>query len=210
MSAMTLAVAKTTAVTAVVPKRYPNVALVSIESARLTGGAGNNLLDATDFTAGPVYLYGMDGNDLLIGGFGGDYLDGGNGDDVIYGGGGADILLGGDGNDFLNGCGNIDITNGLDGNDLLFGGKGNDKYAFDLSAPLPTPTNPTPPALIALGTDFVFENPGEGYADTLLGIGLNGISVDLSTVAQLGMQRSQMTVSESSLFATTTMRPFAS
>ncbi|MGE3309237.1 MAG: Calx-beta domain-containing protein [Limisphaerales bacterium] len=83
--------------------------LISIEQAMLVGGAGGNILNASAFTLGRVYLLGLDGDDTLIGGAGDDLLGGGNGDDLIEGRG---------------------------GNDLLGGGMGHDTYRFDLSAPL--------------------------------------------------------------------------
>lgn len=56
-------------------------ALQRIELARLTGGAGNNLLDASGFS-GSVTLTGSEGNDTLADASGNDSLVGGNGDDV--------------------------------------------------------------------------------------------------------------------------------
>lgn len=56
-------------------------ALQRIELSRLTGGDGNNLLDASGFS-GSVTLIGGDGNDTLADGSGSDSLAGGNGDDV--------------------------------------------------------------------------------------------------------------------------------
>lgn len=56
--------------------------LVSIEGADLTGGTGNNSLNAGTFTLGPVTLSGGDGNDILTGGAGNDTLNGGNGNDT--------------------------------------------------------------------------------------------------------------------------------
>ena len=44
-------------------------------------------------------LYGLGGNDVLVGGNRDDYLEGGDGDDVITGGAGADALVGGAGVD---------------------------------------------------------------------------------------------------------------
>ena len=38
-------------------------------------------------------MYGLDGNDTLIGGSGNDGLEGGNGNDQLYGGGGADVFI---------------------------------------------------------------------------------------------------------------------
>nr|WP_276607580.1 Calx-beta domain-containing protein [Limisphaera ngatamarikiensis] len=64
--------------------------LTSIERARLTGGPGNNLLDASAF-GGSVTLIGGEGNDVLIGGAGSDILVGGPGDDILRGGPGNDV-----------------------------------------------------------------------------------------------------------------------
>src|SRR5439155_1469896 len=62
--------------------------LVAIEAVALTGGPGNNLLDASAFTLGPVTLDGAGGNDILKGGAGGDQLTGGAGEDSLVGGAG--------------------------------------------------------------------------------------------------------------------------
>ena len=64
--------------------------LFDIETAEITGGDGNNLLDASDFTLGPVTLLGGVGNDTLRGGSGDDSLAGGAGDDSYAGGDGGD------------------------------------------------------------------------------------------------------------------------
>jgi Ca2+-binding RTX toxin-like protein len=56
--------------------------LVAIDEARLSGGGGDNVLDATAFSAGPVVLEGLAGSDTLRGGSGDDRLDGGSGGDV--------------------------------------------------------------------------------------------------------------------------------
>jgi Ca2+-binding RTX toxin-like protein len=148
--------------------------LVNIQQAVLVGGAGDNIIDASAFTLGSVFLSGMDGNDTLYGGYGNDYLSGGAGNDILYGGAGADYLYGGDGDDILQGAGVFNPTIAPDGNDQLYGGKGNDTYLFDLSS---TATKPG----IPLGTDTIFENPLEGYADVILGLGPSGIAVNLYT-----------------------------
>lgn len=67
--------------------------LTSIESASLTGGAGNNTLDASGFTIGGVTLDGAAGNDILTGTANDDVLTGGIGIDSITGGGGTDTLV---------------------------------------------------------------------------------------------------------------------
>lgn len=80
--------------------------LDGIERASLIGGRGDNVLDASAFTKGPVFLEGGDGNDRLIGPVmaGGNGIDsglywdtfnvftGGNGDDTIIGGAGIDCI----------------------------------------------------------------------------------------------------------------------
>ncbi|MFG1480818.1 calcium-binding protein [Xanthobacter sp. V4C-4] len=75
--------------------------LRNIETASVTGGAGN---------------------DALIGAGGNDYFDGGDGDDVLTGAAGRDVLSGDAGNDTLIG--------GAD-RDRLYGGAGNDIYVVD-------------------------------------------------------------------------------
>jgi Ca2+-binding RTX toxin-like protein len=63
--------------------------LSSIERATLTGGSGDNLIDASAFS-GSVTLRGLGGADILIGGGGDDILEGGAGDDSLEGGAGND------------------------------------------------------------------------------------------------------------------------
>jgi arginine repressor len=71
----------------------------SVEYAELTGGIGDNEIDASSFN-GAVALYGNDGNDLLRGT---------SNDDDLYGGAGTDLLFGGFGNDFLEGGMGTDV-----------------------------------------------------------------------------------------------------
>jgi Ca2+-binding RTX toxin-like protein len=70
-----------------------NFVLNGVGSAVISGGAGNNKLDATGFS-GAAWLYGGSGNDTLLAGSGDDYLDGGTGNDSLVGGAGANILNG--------------------------------------------------------------------------------------------------------------------
>jgi 6-phosphogluconolactonase (cycloisomerase 2 family) len=58
------------------------VAVANFEQAALTGGAGNNNLNATGFD-GQATLNGLAGNDTLQGSPGDDVLDGGAGDDIL-------------------------------------------------------------------------------------------------------------------------------
>jgi Ca2+-binding RTX toxin-like protein len=87
--------------------------LSSIEQASLTGGSGNNSINASAFTLGTVILSGGDGNDTLTGGTKNDSLTGGNGNDSLVGGNGNDTLI------------------GSAGNDTLTGGSGNDSFRFN-------------------------------------------------------------------------------
>ncbi len=89
-------------------------ALSGIGAARLTGGSGGNLLDASGFTLGPVTLDGGGGSDTLKGGARNDILIGGAGTDSLAGGGGDDtyIFAPGGGNDTI-----AEAANG--GNDTL-------------------------------------------------------------------------------------------
>ena len=117
--------------------------LTDIQRVQLTGGAGNNLMDASAFT-GQVYLYGLGGSDQLYGGSGDDYLYAGDGEDTLRGNG---------------------------GNDMLVGGNDSDTYIFDQS--------------FQQGLDTIVEAIGEGAHDTLLGVGIAGIDIDLfSSAAQ--------------------------
>lgn len=89
----------------------------SIEKIALTGGSGNNMLDASA-SSRAVTLSGGDGNDTLIGGAVADVLFGEAGNDQLTGNGGADALLAGDGIDRLVESGDNDFTLGsgsLDG-----------------------------------------------------------------------------------------------
>ncbi len=73
------------------------------------GGAGNDVLSASDFWNSD--LRGNTGNDALNGGAGNDTLTGGTGNDILHGGGGNDILViagTGDQNDVLDGGGGFD------------------------------------------------------------------------------------------------------
>ena len=102
--------------------------LIGFESANLTGGAGNNTLNATGFTgAGAVTLDGAGGNDTLLGAVSRiNVLNGGDGQDSLKGGSVKDTLSGGAGNDSLLGMGDNDKLFGEDGNDTLLGGTGSD------------------------------------------------------------------------------------
>jgi len=171
--------------------------LSNIESAFLSGGESNNVLDASAFTLGNVTLNGGAGHDTLRGGTGNDSLNGGEGNDLLegrdgndvlgggagndelYGGVGNDTLSGEDGNDTLHGGGYDPTLLGLTDNDTLIGGRGNDTYLFDRS--------------LQGGTDTLTElaNPAgseQGYFDIILGLGLAPFDIDLSDTMQQTFQ----------------------
>jgi Ca2+-binding RTX toxin-like protein len=117
-----------------------NDTLLSIEKAILTGGAGDNILDASAFS-GQVFLNGMEGDDTLLGGAGDDTLDGGDGTDTVEQTADADMTLTdtsltGMGNDTLisielailtGGAGNNTLDAlGFSGSATLVGGAGDD------------------------------------------------------------------------------------
>lgn len=85
-----------------------SITLVNIENAWLTGGAGDNTLDASQFS-GAALLFGGGGNDKLIGGPGTHLLSGGDGNDVLISG---------------------------KGNTLMQGNAGDDTFVFDTDGPL--------------------------------------------------------------------------
>ncbi len=75
-------------------------------------------------------VFGLAGDDTIIGGRENDTLDGGAGDDLVFGTGGRDSLVGGTGSDTLNGGAGDDVLAGGAGNDLLIGGGGIDTARY--------------------------------------------------------------------------------
>ncbi len=89
--------------------------ITGFERVILTGGASGNVIDASGATIN-VTLFGLGGDDILIGGSGNDSLDGGNDNDSLSGGLGNDTLEGN--------AGDLDSLSGGLGNDDLRGGAG--------------------------------------------------------------------------------------
>ena len=114
------------------------------EQAILTGGVGNNRLDASNATV-DVTLLGLDGNDTLLGGGGNDLLDGGDGIDASEFTGSNIVLTDGS----IPGAGS-DVTISLESLQLVADGAGS---IIDASA-------------YTLGPVTII---GSGGADTLLG-----------------------------------------
>jgi Ca2+-binding RTX toxin-like protein len=78
----------------------------------VTGGSGNDTIDASAATLSSHVLIGGSGNDLLVGSDQDDHLYGGQGNDTLVGGKGNDTLEGGDGDDILRGGANNDVILG--------------------------------------------------------------------------------------------------
>ena len=73
------------------------------------GQAGNDLIKVASAARLPAWLYGGDGNDVLISGAGDDVLLGGAGNDRMLSGRGRDLLIGGSGSDRLLGNAEADL-----------------------------------------------------------------------------------------------------
>ncbi|MFT7667945.1 MAG: Ca2+-binding RTX toxin-like protein [Planctomycetota bacterium] len=98
-----------------------------------------------------VEVFGLGGNDHLIGGSATDIFHGGLGNDTLDGGGGVDILLGEKGDDLLKGGAGKDFLDGGKGNDTLRGEGGDDTYLFEGS----------------YGHDTIEESASNGEADRI-------------------------------------------
>ncbi|MDB4766623.1 hypothetical protein OAG71_02930 [bacterium] len=131
-----------------------------------------------------TFIYGGDGDDVLVGGFRNDLLSGGNGDDFLSGRHGDDSFNGGAGNDNMEGGSGDDRLYGFDGNDrlvgdigndLLVGGNGNDRVVGNSGDDLLNGNDGDDIISAGIGNDFV--NGGLGI-DVIIGVGgtntLNG------------------------------------
>jgi Ca2+-binding RTX toxin-like protein len=92
---------------------------------QITGGAGHDLIDATN-AGSAVGGWGNDGNDTFLGGAFNDTMFSGAGSDSLIGAGGNDALRGADGGDFIDGGIGADNLHGEWGNDTINGGDGAD------------------------------------------------------------------------------------
>ncbi len=101
-----------------------NLTTVNIERAQITGGPGNNLLDASQF-GGFAVLSGTGGDDKLIGGAGQHFLFGGDGNDLLVSGKGQTAMQGGNGDDTY-----VFDADEILGTDLLADLGGNDTLDF--------------------------------------------------------------------------------
>jgi Ca2+-binding RTX toxin-like protein len=134
--------------------------LSGIDEVSLHGSSGNDVIDASGFSNGSVFLDG--------GLFGQDTLIGGTRNDFIYGGDDANLLYGQAGNDYLSGDRGNDFLYGESGKDTLVGGFGgtisNGELEYDY---------------LYGGTEADLFVLGDGYAPYYLGSGFATIA-DLS------------------------------
>ena len=86
----------------------------------------NRINDSRTGDANGNTLLGGYGSDTMMGMEGADIIDGGFDDDILNGNQGADQVLGSDGNDFARGGEDNDFVGGGEGNDTVFGDQGND------------------------------------------------------------------------------------
>jgi len=102
----------------------PTVPTTTLITASGMGGNDSIALDETNGPLPPAMLFGLRGDDTLVGGSGADTLDGGSGRDSLEGADGADQVFGGDGNDTIAGGRGNDLLSGDLGNDLILWGRG--------------------------------------------------------------------------------------
>ena len=91
----------------------------------ITGTPFDDFIDCS-VSSGDLVMFGLGGNDWIVGGRGADVIDGGPGDDILIGRDSKDFIRGGPGKDFLAGGRGDDLLRGEDGADQLFGGDDND------------------------------------------------------------------------------------
>ncbi|RKS27591.1 hemolysin type calcium-binding protein [Pseudomonas sp. WPR_5_2] len=120
----------------------------------VNGGAGNDTLKAQ---VDGNWLFGLDGNDHLIGGKGNDVLVGGAGNDLLESGGGIDTFL----------------FSGAFGHDRVLGYQANDKLVF-LGVQGVAPNDDLRAHATAVGQDTVLSFGNDSV--TLVGVGLDGLS----------------------------------
>jgi Ca2+-binding RTX toxin-like protein len=146
-----------------------DVTVVGVESFRLTGWEGNDVIDASGYRGSSVLtLNGGGGDDVITGSPAGDFMygnnQGGSGveEDEIHGGGGDDYIDGGDGDDRLyGGAGNDTFYQGAgnayDGSDLIRGGSGVDFVDY---------SDRTVTVTVTIGNGL-YDDGGAGEADMI-------------------------------------------
>ena len=122
---------------------------------------GSSDADRINGDDGNDRLLGGDNSDTLFGGVGNDLLNGGAGNDFLFGDSGSDTLQGGRGDDVLNGGGGSDVLVGDAGKDTLTGGLGPDIFVLRSDSAV------SDPAAADLITDFNSFVDSIGLTDNL-------------------------------------------
>ena len=108
--------------------------LGQVQSLRIDGGNGNDIVTVGSDVTRPATLIGGNGRDTLTGGGGADAIDGGGGNDTLAGGAGDDRFVGGTGRDALDGGPGADTIEGGREKDAVSGGTGIDVFVGDKAA----------------------------------------------------------------------------
>ncbi len=122
---------------------------------------GSSDADRINGDDGNDRLLGGGNSDTLFGGVGNDLLNGGAGNDFLFGDSGSDTLQGGRGDDALNGGGGSDVLVGDAGKDTLTGGLGSDTFVLRSNSAV------SDPAAADLITDFNSFVDSIGLTDNL-------------------------------------------
>jgi trimeric autotransporter adhesin len=142
-----------------------------VENLTLTGasslvGTGNDLANTLQANGSSSALYGLAGNDKLLGSTGADALFGGEGNDTLDGGAGADQMVGGTGNDAY-------VVDNLADTVVELEAEGTDTVKasvnFTLAANVENLTLTGTAALTATGNDLANVLVGNSAANTLTG-----------------------------------------
>lgn len=112
---------------------------------------GTQNADTLDGGAGGQTIFGLGGDDLIVGGRDSlasrdinntiaiadleDQTESDDGNDALYGGAGNDTIMGGAGDDVLDGGDGDDVLRGQDGVDVFRGGAGSDTADFSMESP---------------------------------------------------------------------------
>lgn len=139
------------------------VVFTGIERALLTGGDGDNVLDARGYS-GQAVLFGMNGNDVLYAGTGIHALAGGDGADTLVSGPGNSILHGGDGDDLYV----FDADSAL-GLDVLADSGGTDTLDFGSTTTLGIALNLASNALQVVNAHLQLQLPGPAWVENVKG-----------------------------------------
>jgi len=99
----------------------------NLQAVYVFGGDGDDVIVASDFAD---TIYAGAGNDFVNAGDGSNVVDGGFGDDTLAGGLSSDTLQGGPGRDFLFGNAGADWLDGGSGDDFLYGQGGSGDSLF--------------------------------------------------------------------------------